>query len=240
MADGIRAHKPGRDAYKPWFDITILVLSHVLLLPLWVLLWIGIPLLIWLGDRGPVFYRQRRAGKEGKPFTVLKFRTMVLDADRQGPAWTIQGDPRVTPVGRLLRRTALDELPEMVNILKREMSFVGPRALDLEEQRTLEQQIPGFEKRLQAAPGLTGLAQVYNRGDDADNKFSYDLSYIDRMGPWLDVKLLVLSVRNTLGARWDQRRGKPTRLDESVISFSQDGGGVQHSDARHGKGDGNG
>ncbi len=216
MADGNRAYKPCNDAYKTWFDISILVLAHLLLMPLWILLWTGIPLLIWLCDRGPVFYRQLRAGKEGKPISVLKFRTMVLDADRQGPIWTTQGDPRVTPVGKLLRRTALDELPELINILKREMSFVGSRALGLEEQRSLEQRIPGFEKRLQAAPGLTGLAQVYNRCDDAYNKFSYDLSYLDRMGPWLDVRLLVLSVRNTLCARWDQRRGKPPQPDGPV------------------------
>lgn len=199
--------------YKVWFDFAVLISAHILLLPIWILLWTFIPLSIWLGDRGPIFYRQQRAGKGGRPFTVVKFRTMVSDADLKGPGWTVPGDPRITRVGRLLRNTALDELPELISILKRDMSFVGPRALDVEEQRALEEQIVGFEKRLQVSPGLTGLAQVYNSGDDSLKKFQYDLSYLDRMSPWLDAKLLVLSVWNTLRAQWDQRRGKPTESD---------------------------
>lgn len=198
-----------RDAYKPWFDLSILLLAHLLLFPLWLLLWTLIPLLIWLGDRGPIFYRQRRTGKDGRPFTILKFRTMVPDADRLGPSWTSAGDPRVTRIGRLLRPTALDELPGLLSIWRGDMSFVGPRALDVEEQKRLEQQIPGFEKRLRIRPGLTGMAQVYDRADDAHDKFLYDQEYLVRMGPWLDIRLLFLSVWNTLLARWDQRRGKP-------------------------------
>ena len=210
-----QAHNSKRDRYKPWFDFTVLILAHLLLLPIWVLLWTVIPLLIWLSDRGPVFYKQQRAGKNKRVFTLIKFRTMVLDADLKGPAWTVAGDPRITPVGRLLRRTALDELPEVLNIWKREMSLVGPRALDVEEQRSLEESIPGFENRLQAAPGLTGLAQIYDRSDDANDKFRHDLSYLDRMSPWLDFKLLVLSVWNTFTARWDQRQGKPFNVHTS-------------------------
>ncbi|MCH7622054.1 MAG: sugar transferase, partial [Chloroflexi bacterium] len=160
------------------------------------------------GDRGPVFYRQKRVGKNGRIITIVKFRTMVLDADRKGPAWTTDGDPRVTRVGKILRRTALDELPEVLSIWKRDMSLVGPRALDVEEHQSLEKQIPGFEGRLEVLPGLTGLAQVYDRSDDAHDKFRYDLEYLDRMSPWLDMRLLVLSLLNTLGARWDRRSGK--------------------------------
>jgi len=196
------------DRYKSWFDIAILMLAHLLLFPLFLILWIAIPILIWLEDRGPVFYKQQRVGKDGLIFSVLKFRTMVKDADTLGPAWTTEGDPRVTKVGRLLRRSALDELPEVLNIWKREMSFVGPRALDVEEQRSLEQAIPGFENRLQVLPGLTGLAQVYDSADEAHNKFRYDSEYLQRMNPWLDMKLLILSVGNTFLVKWDQRRGK--------------------------------
>ena len=209
------------DSYKPWFDLTILVLAHVLLLPLWLLLWTFIPLLVWLGDRGPVFYRQERAGMDGRIFIVLKFRTMVLDADRKGPVWTTDGDSRITKVGRILRRTALDELPEVRNIWKGDMSLVGPRALDVEEQHSLEEQIPGFEKRLSVRPGLTGLAQVYNRSDNAHDKFRYDLEYLDQMGPLLDTKLMVLSVWNTLGAQWDHRSGKPSGTPANLSSFEQ-------------------
>ena len=195
-------------AYKGWFDLSVLILAHVLLLPLWIVLWTGIPILIWLGDRGPVFYRQQRMGKNGKPFNVLKFRTMVVDAESQGPSWTTDDDPRVTRVGKILRRTALDELPELINIWQGNMSFVGPRALDVDEHRSLEELMPGFEQRLQVRPGLTGLAQIYDKGDDPFEKYRYDMEYLQRLSPFLDIQLLVRSVWNTVVAGWDHRSGK--------------------------------
>lgn len=206
----VDAGKQRRGSYKPLFDYSILILAHLILSPIWLILWMIIPFLIWVSDRGPVFYRQKRAGQNGKEFTILKFRTMVPYADREGPSWTRVGDIRVTPVGRILRRTALDELPGVLSILQGKMSLVGPRALEIEEHRALEQQIPGFEKRLRVRPGLTGLAQIYDRDDDAQNKLHYDEEYLTCMSPWLDVKLLFLSVYNTLSARWDRRLGKPT------------------------------
>ena len=205
------------DAYKTWFDCALLIFAHLLLLPLWALLWTVIPLLIWLGDRGPVFYKQERFGRGGRIFTVLKFRTMILGAEDLGPAWTMEGDPRVTTVGRVLRRTALDELPELISIWKRDMSFVGPRALDVQEQRELERLIPGFAKRLEVLPGLTGLAQVYNRNDDAASKFKYDLEYLERRGPWLDARLIFLSVLNTVAAKWDRRGGKDSMMTNAQM-----------------------
>ena len=198
--------------YKRPFDLLILTVAHVTLLPLWILLWTSIPLLVWLGDRGPIFFRQQRAGKDGKIFTILKFRTMVPDSASKGPAWTTEGDLRVTAVGKILRRTALDELPGVISIWKGDMSLVGPRALDVEEHRVLEQEIPGFAGRLCVLPGLTGLAQIHDRMDLAQDKFRYDMQYIDRMSFWLDLKLLLLSVRNTLLARWDRRIGKVANL----------------------------
>lgn len=204
MRDGGMAH----GGYKRWFDLTILILAHLVLLPLWLALWTLIPLVIWLGDRGPIFYRQERAGRDGRPFSILKFRTMVPDAANRGPAWTTEGDPRVTRVGRILRRTALDELPEVLSIWKGDMSFVGPRALDVGEQKALESKVPGFDQRLRALPGLTGLAQIYDRTDDAAIKFRYDLEYVQRMGLWLDLRLMFLSVCNTVLGRWDKRSSK--------------------------------
>ena len=197
-----------RAFYKRPFDLTILVVSHVVLAPLFLLLWTLIPLLIWLDGRGPVFYSQKRPGKDGRLFTVLKFRTMIQDADRRGPAWTLENDPRVTRMGRLLRKTALDELPQVLSIWKGDLSFVGPRALPVEEQRTREEQIPGFRERLRIRPGLTGLAQVYNQQDESRAKLKYDLDYMSRMNPVVDMKLMLLSVWNTLGARWDKRGAK--------------------------------
>lgn len=196
--------------YKRPFDLTVLILAHLFppLLLMWVLLWALIPLLIWLEDRGPVFYRQARPGKDGKLIGVLKFRTMVPDADRRGPAWTSEDDPRITRIGRWLRRAALDELPQVLSIWKGDLSLVGPRALPVEEQRMLEERIPGFADRLRVRPGLTGLAQVYDNTDDARTKLYHDLQYMERMSPWLDLKLLFLSAFYTLTGRWDKRSGK--------------------------------
>lgn len=162
-------------SYKRLLDLAILILAHLLLLPLWILLWAVIPLAIWLEDRGPVFYRQARVGKGGRVFFIRKFRTMVPGADQQGPAWTSTDDPRITRVGRFLRKTALDELPEVLSIWKGDMSLVGPRALDHPEQKLLEAQIPSFSERLKVRPGLTGLAQVYDWTDDAHTKRGHSI-----------------------------------------------------------------
>jgi lipopolysaccharide/colanic/teichoic acid biosynthesis glycosyltransferase len=207
MSESVSSSNP-RAHYKRWFDLSLLVLAHLLLFPLWASLWAVIPFLIWLEDRKSVFYRQKRMGKNGKPFNVIKFRTMVIDAEEQGPAWTTDDDPRVTRVGRILRRTALDELPQIICIWKGDMSFVGPRPLDLNEHYALEELIPGFEKRLKVQPGLTGLAQIHNKNDDPFEKFRYDMEYLKKLGLILDVRLILHSVWNTIIARWDRRSGK--------------------------------
>ena len=194
--------------YKRWFDITVVLASQVLLLPIWLFLWTLIPLVIWLDSRGPIFHRQSRIGLNGQVFTVLKFRTMVPNAEELGPAWTIADDPRVTRCGKILRRMAMDELPELINIIRGEMSLVGPRALDVAEHRDLERTIAGFGDRLLVRPGLTGLAQVLDKRDDAKDKLKYDLEYIARMSIWLDLRLLMVSVVNTFFGRWDRRMGK--------------------------------
>ena len=195
---------------KRALDLILVLVAFVVTAPLWG----PIALAIKLTDRGPILYRQKRLGKDGGAFTILKFRTMVVDADQKGPTWTSEGDPRITRVGKILRRTALDELPELLSIWKGNMSWVGPRALPLEEQRTLESQIASFSERLKVRPGLTGLAQVYDRTDDARTKLHYDLQYIERMGLWLDLRLLFLSVVYTLMVKWDRRSGKAGASDE--------------------------
>lgn len=222
--------------YKRPFDLTILLFAHALLLPIWLVIWTVVPLSIWLEDRGPVFYRQRRAGKAGRVFIVHKFRTMIPDADLKGLAWTLPGDPRLTRVGQFLRRTALDELPELWSVLKGDMSLVGPRPLDETEQTQLENQIPDFHHRLLIRPGLTGLAQVYDTDDVAADKFKLDIEYIKRLSLWLDVKLIFFSILNSLGARWDHRSGKlmetenphsnvkPPQIREDVISSDKTNG----------------
>ena len=196
--------------YKRPFDLIVLVLVHLLLLPMWLFLWTLIPLMIWLWDRGPVFFRQKRAGKNGQVFTISKFRTMSHDFPEPTAIWTVDGDKRITPIGKILRRTAMDEIPCLLSVWTGHMSLVGPRPLDVLEQRMLEKQIPGFECRLGVKPGLTGLAQVYDKMDVAKDKLRYDLEYIDKMSVWLDLRLLIRSVLNTLTAKWDQREGKGT------------------------------
>ena len=192
---------------KRLMDLAILASAHVLLGPLWLLLWSAVPLAIWLEDRGPIFYRQRRLGLNGRPFNVLKFRTMIPDAEKHtGAVWATKDDPRITRVGRILRRTALDELPQVINIARGDMSFVGPRSERPELHAEFAKSVPGFERRLAVMPGLTGLAQV--KGDynlPPADKLAYDLEYIRRRSLWLDVRLLVASVGKTFTLAWDHK-----------------------------------
>ena len=198
--------------YKRPFDRGVIMAAHLLLAPVWLLLWTLIPLAIWLEDRGPVFYRQRRVGHRGRVFTVLKFRTMVPDAEsRTGAVWAQSTDPRITRVGRILRPTAMDELPQLINIWRGDMSFVGPRAERPELHEEFAAEIPNFPRRLEVRPGLTGLAQVSGAYDlHPAAKLAYDLQYVERMGFRLDARIMLRSILNTLLARWD----KPQRGNE--------------------------
>jgi lipopolysaccharide/colanic/teichoic acid biosynthesis glycosyltransferase len=190
--------------YKRPFDLAVLAAAHLLppLLPVWLLLWTVIPLAIWLEDRGPVFFRQRRVGKTGHEFAFLKFRTMAPGAEEAGLV-TADRDPRVTRVGRFLRRTALDELPQTVNILRGDMSFVGPRALPTEMHKDATREEPRFPERLQVVPGLTGISQLYlPRHCPPRRRLGYDLVYIRKASLWLDIRLMLLAAWTTLTGRW--------------------------------------
>lgn len=188
---------------KRLFDLLVLVMAHALLLPIWLALWIFIPLALLLLEGRPLLYRQERVGRHGKVFRVWKFRTMIRGADVVGSASTQVNDPRITRSGRWLRRTALDELPQVVNIARGDMGFVGPRALAKIEVDELERQFPDFVSRKRVRPGLTGLAQLHAPRGDARSKLSYDLRYVESMSPLLDAKILVISVWRTLARRWD-------------------------------------
>ena len=192
------------DWWKRPFDLLVLTAAHIALLPLWLALWTILPLAIWMHDRGPVFYSHRRVGKGGVTFDFLKFRSMVPDAERlTGPVWAEEDDPRITPVGRFLRNRALDELPQVINVLKGDMSLVGPRPERPELVEEFTRECPDFPRRLAVRPGLAGVAQVYGRyATRPRDKLRYDLLYIRRVSPWLDVKLLVMSVVITLRAKW--------------------------------------
>jgi colanic acid biosynthesis glycosyl transferase WcaI len=196
--------------YKRFLDLSVLAAAHILLFPVWVLLWILIPLLIWLEDGTPIFYAQERLGLKGKMFRALKFRSMVKDAERDtGAIWAEENDPRVTRFGRMLRATALDELPQVINILRGEMSFVGPRAERPELSQSFTNELVNFRKRLVVRPGLTGMAQIYGKYDSPPTeKLHYDLLYIEKMNPWLDIRLLLLSLLVTLRGKWESREKK--------------------------------
>ena len=195
--------------------LDILISSIMLLLSAPVSCFIAIA--IKLEDGGPVFYRQQRWGRFGKRFMVLKFRTMIPDSDKRfGLKQAVVNDHRITRVGRILRATGLDELPQILNILRGEMSFVGPRALavgeiilDKKGQRVEYETISGFWDRLSARPGLTSLATIYIPKDSpARRKFRYDLYYIRNLSIGLDLRLIALSFWISFRGKWETRQKK--------------------------------
>jgi lipopolysaccharide/colanic/teichoic acid biosynthesis glycosyltransferase len=146
-------------------------------------------LAVKLEDRGPVFYRQRRVGKNGEEFELLKLRTMVVGAEHQGAGYAVnEGDPRITRAGRLLRRLSLDELPQLWNVVRGDMSLVGPRPT-LAYQ--VERYTPRQRRRLEVKPGITGWAQIHGRARlPWDERIELDVWYVEHRSPWLDLKIL--------------------------------------------------
>jgi sugar transferase (PEP-CTERM system associated) len=162
-------------------------------------------LLIKLESPGPVLYKQERVGKNGRPFTIMKFRSMRVDAEKDGPVWARSMDDRTTRVGRIIRKIRIDELPQFWNILKGEMSFVGPRPERPHFVSQLAQEIPFYEQRHLIAPGLTGWAQIkYPYGssiEDARQKLQYDLYYIKNQSLMLDAAILFETIKTILFGR---------------------------------------
>lgn len=183
------------------FDIVLSLILLLFTLPLMLLT----ALAVRLDSRGPVLYRQERVGLGGRPFTLLKFRSMRTDAEARGPVWAAQRDPRVTRIGGFIRLVRIDELPQLVNILRGQMSFIGPRPERPHFVAQLEQIIPAYAERALVKPGLTGWAQVnYPYGasvEDARAKLSYDLYYVKHRSLWLDLMILLATVRVVLFQR---------------------------------------
>ncbi|MEW8030560.1 MAG: exopolysaccharide biosynthesis polyprenyl glycosylphosphotransferase [Candidatus Thiodiazotropha sp.] len=181
---------------KRQFDIVMSVLILVLMSPVM----LSAMALIWLSTfgRDPVFYRQLRVGYKGREFYILKFRSMQVDAEKSGPQMASVNDSRVTRIGRIIRSTRIDELPQLLNVLKGEMSLVGPRPERPEFVSRFQKQINGYALRHKVKPGITGWAQVrYPYGEtveDAANKLYYDLSYIRRSSLWLDILILFQTI----------------------------------------------
>ena len=198
---------------KRIFDASLAAAGLIVSSPLWLV----IPIAIKLEDGGPIFFPQDRVGLRGSVFTALKFRSMRPDAEAlTGPVQATENDPRVTRVGRVLRGTAMDELPQLVNILRGDMSFVGPRPLRPGEvdvrgdgRVTHLDEIPGYGERHGVRPGLTGLTQVYAPRDiSRASKFRLDRLYIKRAGFWLDMRLILLSFWITARGTWEVRGRK--------------------------------
>lgn len=177
---------------KRIFDLVVASVCIVALAPLMLL----IALLVKLTSRGPVLYRQNRVSFDGSEFSIVKFRTMQIDSERAGPGWTRQGDERVTRLGKLLRALSLDELPQLFNVLRGDMSIVGPRPERPVFIQEFRRRIPRYMLRHKVPAGMTGWAQVHGwRGDTSiDKRIEYDLYYIENWSVLLDVRILLMTV----------------------------------------------
>jgi len=166
--------------------------------------------LIYMEDRGPIFYKQRRTGLNGETFTIWKLRSMKVDAESSGVKWSMKGDTRVTRIGKLLRATRIDELPQLASVLNGEMSLVGPRPERPEIEVELEAHIPHYRMRSQIRPGLSGWAQVsYPYGasiSDSRMKLSYDLYYIRNAGVLIDLMITLKTIQLVLNAKGSSPR----------------------------------
>jgi lipopolysaccharide/colanic/teichoic acid biosynthesis glycosyltransferase len=185
---------------KPTFDLLLASLLTVLLFPIVLV----IAILVKLTSSGPAFYSQTRLGRLAAPFRIVKFRSMAHNCEKQsGAKWASRNDNRVTPIGKFLRITHLDELPQLLNILQAEMSFVGPRPERPEFISVLEQTVTNYRYRMLVKPGVTGMAQVYLPPDvdlhSVQQKVIYDLYYLRHMTLWLDLQLIVATPLQALG-----------------------------------------
>lgn len=187
--------QPWEKATKRAIDIVISFAILFVGLPLWLL----VALMIRLDSKGPVFYTQERVGKDGERFRVIKFRSMYHDAELEsGPVWANRGDPRITRIGKLLRKARIDEVPQFINVLDGDMSLVGPRPERPFFVEQLSKEIPLYRRRLKVRPGITGWAQVKHKYDesveDVRRKVQYDLFYIENMSLRMDFKILLNTI----------------------------------------------
>ena len=173
-----------------------IVLAVILLLVLWPFMLLT-ALAIYLYDRGPVLYKQTRCSLYGKEFSIYKFRSMITDAEKDGVARLAgKSDDRITPVGKWIRKTRLDELPQLLNVLRGDMSFVGPRPERPELVREYEKDLPEFDYRMHVKAGLTGYAQIYGKYNTVPyDKLKLDLYYVEHYSLWQDIQLLILTTK---------------------------------------------
>jgi lipopolysaccharide/colanic/teichoic acid biosynthesis glycosyltransferase len=190
-------HRPLYEAGKRVSDILISITIMAITLPLLPFIALAVK-----STPGSLFFKQLRTGRHGRTFLAMKFRSMVSNAEANGPQWSSHNDPRITRAGRFLRATRLDEIPQLVNILRGDMSFVGPRPERPEFVNRLQEQIPFYQERHLVKPGLTGWAQInYPYGDSAEDaleKLRYDLYYIKNRSLMLDVSTVLKTINTVL------------------------------------------
>lgn len=189
--------------YKHFFKRLIDILIGLIALPFVLLVIICCAPFIWLTDRGPVFYNATRAGKDYKPFKMFKLRSMYVNSpdlkNPDGSTFNSDNDPRVTPIGRILRKTSLDEFPQFLNVLKGDMSFIGPRPKLWKEGRKLEELEDNKRKSFMVKPGVTGYAQAYYRNSiTQDEKFKWDAYYAENISFGMDVKIIFKTIKSVL------------------------------------------
>ncbi|MCI5796285.1 MAG: sugar transferase [Ruminococcus sp.] len=196
---------------KRFFDITVSFLGLVLLSPLM----IAVSLLIKIDSRGPVIFRQKRIGRNGKVFEIYKFRSMCVGAEKTGSGvYSGKGDARVTKIGKILRATSIDELPQLLNILKGEMSFVGPRP-PLTYHPWKYEEYTDFQKRMfEVRPGITGWAQVHGRKDvEWHKRIELNVWYVDHMSLLLDIKIMFMTVFKVITNADNENSGATVAAD---------------------------
>lgn len=207
LSGSARRESASRSAWRRWYPPCRAALDFAAAL---VLLILSAPVvllamaLVRLTSRGPAIYSQTRLGKGGRLYTIYKLRSMYQNCERKsGPCWSRPGDPRVTPVGRGLRLTHIDELPQLWNVLRGDMSLIGPRPERPEIAKQLERDVPRYSQRLRVRPGITGFAQVQLPADSdipgVRRKVAFDLHYIETMSLWLDLRILVCTGLKVLG-----------------------------------------
>ena len=192
------------DLIKRLFDLAFALFGLIITAPIMLLTAIAIR----IESPGPIFYLQHRVGVDGKDFKVIKFRSMRQDAEKDGPKWASQNDPRITRVGRIIRKLRMDELPQFINVIKNDMSFVGPRPERRYFVDQLEKAIPFYALRMHAKPGITGWAQInYPYGDtfeDAKEKLKFELYYMKHRSMWLDLVIIFQTIKVAVKGRGSQ------------------------------------
>jgi exopolysaccharide biosynthesis polyprenyl glycosylphosphotransferase len=189
---------PWEESLKRTLDVVVSLLILVVGMPVWLL----IAAIVKLDSPGQILYKQERVGRDSEPFSIIKFRSMAEDAEKAGPQWANKKDPRITRVGKWLRKLHLDEVPQMLNVLSGDMSLVGPRPERPMFVETLSKEIPLYTRRLKVRPGITGWAQVKHQYDasieDVKKKVQYDLYYIENMSLRMDMKILFSTASHML------------------------------------------